>query len=534
MQKLNLKNVLVSILLVAVFFGGNVLAAIPGAAGIQQKATAAATSAATSAVTNAASGAINAAKAAALAKAQAAVTEKLAVVNDLKSKFDAVKAKATEAQNLFKVAESEFKTAQIDYQAAALEAQKAKADLAKLQTASVKIDPQFLQAAALKSDVVAAQKKVAAADKKLADAKKDLITANDNLKKAEGDKKAAKAEQKAAQDKVDAAEAELKTAQADLKKAESAFEVTLQTPFAKPPPAEECEEDKSPAAKPDYKTTQDGYTWVCYPESKEWQQIIRGKDGGEILENYAAMLYKWLAGFIGIVAVLMLVVGGIQISTAGASQEGLQGGKDRIIAALVGLMLLFLASLILYTINPGFFGQDVEVDYVSVAPSAVVPAVAPTVPPVAVSGEEYSHDDAVAELKAAGITIWSSGGDSKICADPTTCLTSFQSIKQTTVDGVIALKNLCSVSTLQVNGGTENGKNLVPPKKLHSDGSTHYSGLAIDIQANTNFWDCLKTNGTPSSTDATKYKLETAGNKFWIYDEKGHLHVEVNSPNASA
>ena len=526
MQKLNLKNVLVSILLVAVFFGGNVLAAIPGAAGIQQKATAAATSAAT----NAASGATNAAKAAALDKAQAAVTEKLAVVNDLKSKFDAVKAKATEAQNLFKVAESEFKTAQIDYQAAALEAQKAKADLAKLQTASVKIDPQFLQAAALKSDVVAAQKKVAAADKKLADAKKDLITANDNLKKAEGDKKAAKAEQKAAQDKVDAAEAELKTAQADLKKAESAFEVTLQTPFAKPPPAEECEEDKSPAAKPDYKTTQDGYTWVCYPESKEWQQIIRGKDGGEILENYAAMLYKWLAGFIGIVAVLMLVVGGIQISTAGASQEGLQGGKDRIIAALVGLMLLFLASLILYTINPGFFGQDVEVDYVSVAPSAVVPAVAPTVPPVAVSGEEYSHDDAVAELKAAGISVTSTKGPgaSFVCADRDSCLTSFQAIKKTTVDGAIVMKKASGVSKLLLTGGSE--------KTGHSPSSKHYSGLAVDIEDDPAGiallkWvtDDLKIPSTANPGKDPQYEFENSGHNFVLLKEGNHLHLTVSS-----
>ena len=131
----------------------------------------------------------------------------------------------------------------------------------------------------------------------------------------------------------------------------SSFEVSLQTPFAKSPGSEECNKSE----KDHYETDANGNLWVCRAESTEWVQIVHGEDGGEILENYAGLLYKWLAGFIGIVAVLVLIVGGIQIITAGANQEGLQSGKDRIIAALVGLALLFLSSLILYTINPTFF-----------------------------------------------------------------------------------------------------------------------------------------------------------------------------------
>lgn len=139
--------------------------------------------------------------------------------------------------------------------------------------------------------------------------------------------------------------------EAGEKKCVTPFEVSLQTPFAKSPDSADCNKPTSDH----YETDTNGYLWVCRAESEEWVQIVHGKDGGEILENYAKLLYKWLAGFIGIVAVLMLVVGGIQITTAGASQEGLQSGKDRIIAALVGLALLFLASLILFTINPTFF-----------------------------------------------------------------------------------------------------------------------------------------------------------------------------------
>jgi hypothetical protein len=130
------------------------------------------------------------------------------------------------------------------------------------------------------------------------------------------------------------------------------FEVTLQSPFAESPNSEDCIETE----KDVYRIDDHGYQWVCRAESTRWQQIIVGDDGNEILTDYAGMLYKWLSGFIGIAAVLMLVVGGIQISTAGANQEGLKEGKDRIIAALVGLAILFLSSLILFTINPTFFG----------------------------------------------------------------------------------------------------------------------------------------------------------------------------------
>ena len=143
-------------------------------------------------------------------------------------------------------------------------------------------------------------------------------------------------------------------AEEDKPQTNDKFEVTLQTSFAQPPKTPCGVNDKDAYIYADQEDS-NGYNWVCKAESTKWTQVITGNSGDEILTNFASMLYRWLAGFIGVVAVLMLVVGGIQISTAGADQEGLQGGKDRIIAALVGLAILFLSSLILYTINPNFF-----------------------------------------------------------------------------------------------------------------------------------------------------------------------------------
>ncbi|MFH0776185.1 MAG: hypothetical protein V1936_01070 [Patescibacteria group bacterium] len=128
------------------------------------------------------------------------------------------------------------------------------------------------------------------------------------------------------------------------------FEVGLQAPFGKPPEPE-CVKETEQRITDDY-----GYQWLCAKGSTVWVQIISGSEGMDILSNYTKLIYKFLAGFIGLIAVLMMVVGGIQIATAGANQAGLQSGRNQIFAALLGLTLLFLSSLILYTINPQFFG----------------------------------------------------------------------------------------------------------------------------------------------------------------------------------
>lgn len=134
------------------------------------------------------------------------------------------------------------------------------------------------------------------------------------------------------------------------------FSIVLQTPFVRPPTNEEKRCDKDDKI---YHRDEDNTDWVCRKPPKEelgkWQQAIVGKDGNDILTKYAGMLYVWIAGFLGLIAVLMGVAGGIQVATAGADQEGLQNGKNRIINALIGLGILFLSSLILYTINPNFF-----------------------------------------------------------------------------------------------------------------------------------------------------------------------------------
>jgi len=74
-----------------------------------------------------------------------------------------------------------------------------------------------------------------------------------------------------------------------------------------------------------------------------------------LLYNYLALVYNFMSGIIIGVVILFTIIGGIRISTAGADAAKVTSGKDMIIKALIGMVLWFTASVILYTINPTFF-----------------------------------------------------------------------------------------------------------------------------------------------------------------------------------
>ncbi len=74
-----------------------------------------------------------------------------------------------------------------------------------------------------------------------------------------------------------------------------------------------------------------------------------------LLYNYLGLIYKYMSGLIVGIAVLFVVIGGIQMTTSYGDTAKFDEGKKRIINALIGIVLWFTASLILYTINPTFF-----------------------------------------------------------------------------------------------------------------------------------------------------------------------------------
>ncbi len=84
-------------------------------------------------------------------------------------------------------------------------------------------------------------------------------------------------------------------------------------------------------------------------------QVYLSKGGTSLILNYIATIYKWAASIVGIIAVTVIIISGIQISLAGGDTQAVENAKARIVKSLSGIVILFLSGLILYTINPTFF-----------------------------------------------------------------------------------------------------------------------------------------------------------------------------------
>lgn len=144
--------------------------------------------------------------------------------------------------------------------------------------------------------------------------------------------------------------------------------------------------------------------------------------------------------------------------------------------------------------------------------AALVLAVAATLG-LAGPASAVSHASAASQFSAAGITWSSSGG----CSDRNnpTC-TSFEGIRQATIDGAITLKNASGCS-LNITGGTETG---------HAGGTySHANGYKLDFSRTTCLTNWVHNTYTyigQRSDGAAQYQA-ASGN---IYADEGN-HWDV-------
>lgn len=92
-------------------------------------------------------------------------------------------------------------------------------------------------------------------------------------------------------------------------------------------------------------------------------QLLFADSGADLLKQYVGLIYRWATGIIGVIAVLVIMINGIMISFAQGDDGKVSEAKGRIIQSLSALAILFLAGIILYSINPNFFTtQDLQFD----------------------------------------------------------------------------------------------------------------------------------------------------------------------------
>ena len=102
-----------------------------------------------------------------------------------------------------------------------------------------------------------------------------------------------------------------------------------------------------------------------------------GAVNSQDLANFFNNLYKYLVGLAGILAVIEIIWGGLEISTKDSVSKK-SDGRERIIQALLGLVLVLSPYLVFYIINPSILNLSLNLPPINLA----IPGVVDTKPPI--------------------------------------------------------------------------------------------------------------------------------------------------------
>ncbi|MFA6099123.1 MAG: pilin [Patescibacteria group bacterium] len=70
------------------------------------------------------------------------------------------------------------------------------------------------------------------------------------------------------------------------------------------------------------------------------------------LESTVIKIVQWVLGFLGLVAVVMILIGGFQWMTAGGNEEKVASAKKVISAAVIGLIVILLAwAIVIFVVS---------------------------------------------------------------------------------------------------------------------------------------------------------------------------------------
>lgn len=204
--------------------------------------------------------------------------------------------------------------------------------------------------------------------------------------------------------------------------------------------------------------------------------IIGGKTTDVNPQEYLLNLYNIGIGIAGVLAVVMLVFGGIEYITSAVIDTKAEA-KKRIWAALGGLLLALVSWLLLNTINTKLVTTNFQIQSVGSAGTVAegttggAGTTAPSGLTQEIADKQVSNFNATMANTGATIQVTSTNG----CTDKNgSGCTSFAGIQQSTLDEVKRIATDCGCK-VTITGGTETG---------HEAGAaSHGNGAKIDIQA---------------------------------------------------
>jgi cell wall-associated NlpC family hydrolase len=202
------------------------------------------------------------------------------------------------------------------------------------------------------------------------------------------------------------------------------------------------------------------------------------------LGKYLNLMITIFIGICAVLAVIMIVVGGVEYMTSELISSK-EHGKERIQGAIFGLLLALGAYLILFTINPDILNTDLN----SLVPATVK---------VNLGGEgttPLNTATAPAQLQSAGINCPKSGGPSAMSAIAQSYIghSSYSMEKRNTTSGGTAYVDCSSfVSQVYVCAGLSNpggttsdifGSGITPITDVGPDGTTVIlNGTTVTLQ----------------------------------------------------
>lgn len=197
--------------------------------------------------------------------------------------------------------------------------------------------------------------------------------------------------------------------------------------------------------------------------------------------EYIRAIYNYAIGIVGILATVVMMIGGIVWITAGGNQTRVGEAKAWIGASLSGLVLALASYTILAAVNPNL---------VNFQP---LPLVSPTAQPVDL---KYSEEDKALRdnFKTAGITVNKSD-----CtyAGQTDC-TSLENLPQIAVNGIYNIKKGADTN-IMITGGTEAGHKSHGQGKPMVDIRLCQNPCSLPTESNTQALVDLTNNANNSS-----------------------------------
>lgn len=257
------------------------------------------------------------------------------------------------------------------------------------------------------------------------------------------------------------------------------------------------------------------------PDTKGGQLTTLDVTGTNSLGNYLNIILSLFIGICGVLAVIMILMGGIEYMTSELI-SGKEAGKERIEHAIFGLILALSSWLLLNTINPNLL----KTDFSSLAPVAAN---------IQLQDETETADSAVTTDGGApsGPTAGCPSGIGKTAGGISVCNSIVSSVNSMITAATAAGINLTgggyrsmdSQTALRVahcNGNTTDRSATCTPPTAIPGASRHQQGLAIDFKCD-GVLIRDKTNKCYVwlASNASKYGLSNLASEPWHWSTDG-------------